>query len=475
MRRTVIVLAAGQGKRMRSALPKVMHPLLGRPLVGHVLAAAAPLDPEHTVVVVGVGSELVTDYLATAVPGAVTALQETQGGTGHAARVGFEALKDVEGTVVVLFGDNPLLRAETITDLVAEHEASGDAATVLTAAQEDPTGLGRILRDADGRVTGIVEERDATPEQRAIREINSGIMVFEAGALRDTLGVLTAHNDQGEEYLTDVVGLLVASGRTVGAYIAPDVTETYGCNDRAQLSDLRYLLRDRVNREHMRNGVTMIDPATSWIDVTVVLEPDVTLEPGVILRGGTSVAAGALVGPDTTLVDCAVGEGAIVIRAHAIGAVIGAKAQVGPFAYLRPETVLHERAKIGTFVETKKATVGAGAKIPHLTYAGDATIGPDANIGAATIFVNYDGVNKHHTTVGEAAFVGCDTNLIAPVEVGPGAYVAAGSVIYKDVPAGSLGVTRPQQRNIDGWVERRRAGTKSAAAAARAKESGSAE
>ncbi|MGY0233272.1 bifunctional UDP-N-acetylglucosamine diphosphorylase/glucosamine-1-phosphate N-acetyltransferase GlmU [Longispora urticae] len=463
-----MVLAAGQGKRMRSALPKVMHPLLGRPLVGHVLAAAAPLDPEHTVVVVGVGSELVTDYLATALPGAVTALQETQGGTGHAARVGFEAVKDVEGTVVVLFGDNPLLRPETIEKLVAVHEAGGDAATVLTASQEDPTGLGRILRDADGRVTGIVEERDATAEQRAIREINSGIMVFEAAALRDTLGVLTAHNDQGEEYLTDVVGLLVAAGRTVGAYVAPDVTETYGCNDRAQLADLRYLLRDRVNREHMRNGVTMIDPATAWIDVTVTLEPDVTLEPGVILRGGTSVAAGALVGPDTTLVDCEVGAGATVIRAHALGAVIGAGAQVGPYAYLRPETVLHERAKVGTFVETKKTTVGTGAKIPHLTYAGDATIGANANIGAATIFVNYDGVNKHHTTVGEAAFVGCDTNLIAPVTVGPGAYVAAGSVIYKDVPAGSLGVTRGQQRNIDGWVQRRRAGTKSAAAAAAA-------
>ncbi|WP_281167853.1 bifunctional UDP-N-acetylglucosamine diphosphorylase/glucosamine-1-phosphate N-acetyltransferase GlmU [Longispora albida] len=469
MSRTVIVLAAGKGKRMRSALPKVMHELLGRPLLGHVLTAAAPLDPAQTVVVVGHGSELVTEYLGSAFPGAVTALQEVQGGTGHAARTGLDALKDVKGTVVVLAGDTPLLRAETVSALVEAHEAAGAAATVLTAEVADPTGLGRILRAADGAVTGIVEERDASPEQRQIREINSGVLAFDADALREMLGKLTADNDQAEEYLTDVVGLLVAAGRPVGAHVAADATDTLGCNDREQLSDLRYLLRDRVNRAHMREGVTMIDPASAWIDVTVTLEPDVTIEPGVILRGSTSVAAGALVGPDTTLQNVSVGAGAKVIRAHAIDAEIGPRAQVGPFAYLRPETVLHERAKVGTFVETKKTSVGPGAKIPHLTYAGDATIGADANIGAATIFVNYDGVRKHHTTIGEAAFIGCNTNLIAPVEVGDGAYVAAGSTVEKFVPPGALAVERSQQRNIEGWVERKRQGTKSYDAAVKAK------
>ncbi|MBA3487974.1 MAG: bifunctional UDP-N-acetylglucosamine diphosphorylase/glucosamine-1-phosphate N-acetyltransferase GlmU [Longispora sp.] len=463
-----MVLAAGEGKRMHSALPKVMHPLLGRPLLGHVLTAAEPLGAERTVVVVGHGAEQVTDYLLEIVPQAVTALQKEQLGTGHATWMGLEAIDGVTGTVIVLLGDTPLLRSETIADLVRRHEEAGAAATVLTAELSDPTGLGRIVRDDSGEVTGIVEERDATALQRKIREINSGVMAFDAEALRSTLQRLTRHNDQGEEYLTDTIGLLAAEGLPVGAFAAADFTEILGCNDRAQLADLRCLLRDRLNRDHMRAGVTMIDPSSAWIDVTVSLEPDVTLEPGVILRGDCVVRSGATVGPDTTLVDCTVGKVASVIRAHAMGAEIGDGAQVGPFAYLRPGSILHEKAKVGTFVETKQTTVGAGAKVPHLTYAGDATIGAGANIGAATIFVNYDGVNKNHTVVGESAFVGCDTCLVAPVEIGPGAYVAAGSVITKDVPAGALGVTRAAQRNIEGWVQRRRPGSRAADAVERA-------
>jgi bifunctional UDP-N-acetylglucosamine pyrophosphorylase/glucosamine-1-phosphate N-acetyltransferase len=333
----------------------------------------------------------------------------------------------------------------------------------------DPTGLGRIVRDAAGRLEQIVEERDATPGQRAIREINAGIYAFDAARLRDALGKLSTDNDQGEEYLTDVFGLLVSAGEPVAVHVAADHVETLGCNDRVELAALRRLLRDRVNEAWMRTGVSLLDPDTTWIDVTVALDRDAVIDQNTQLRGGTVVGTGAVVGPDVTLIDTVVGPGATVLRSHAVGAEVGPGATVGPYAYLRPDARLAEKAKVGTFVEVKNSEVGAGAKVPHLSYVGDATIGAKANIGAATIFVNYDGVNKHRTTVGEAAFIGCDTSLIAPVEVGAGAYVAAGSAITQDVPPGALGVTRAPQRSIDGWVARKRAGTASAEAAERAR------
>ncbi|MFI6760289.1 bifunctional UDP-N-acetylglucosamine diphosphorylase/glucosamine-1-phosphate N-acetyltransferase GlmU [Micromonospora sp. NPDC050417] len=468
--RTIVVLAAGEGKRMKSALPKVLHPLLGRTLLGHVLAASAPLAADHTLVVVGHGAEQVTAHLAEVAPDASPVLQAEQRGTGHAVRIALDAAPDQTGTVIVINGDAPLLRPETVAALVEAHEAAGAAATVLAAEVADPTGLGRIVRDEAGRLEQIVEERDATPAQRALREINAGIYAFDASRLRDTLGKLSTDNDQGEEYLTDVFGLLVATGEPVVVHVAPDATETLGCNDRVELANLRALLRDRVNTGWMRAGVTLLDPATTWIDVTVTLERDAVVDQNTQLRGVTTVAAGAVVGPDVTLIDTGVGADATVLRSHAVSAEIGPRASVGPYAYLRPAARLAEQAKVGTFVEVKNSEVGAGAKVPHLSYVGDATIGARANIGAATIFVNYDGVAKHRTTVGEAAFVGCDTTLMAPVEVGPGAYVAAGSAIDKDVPAGALGVARGRQRNIDGWVARRRAGTRSAEAAERALE-----
>ena len=343
---------------------------------------------------------------------------------------------------------------------------------MLCAEVADPTGLGRIVRDETGRLEQIVEERDATPAQRGIREINAGIYAFDAARLRDTLGKLSTDNDQGEEYLTDVFGLLVATGEPVVVHVAADATETLGCNDRVELATLRQLLRDRVNTGWMRAGVTLLDPATTWIDVTVTLDRDAVVDQNTQLRGATTVGEAAVVGPDVTLIDTTIGAGATVLRSHAVSAVVGPRASVGPYAYLRPAARLAEQAKIGTFVEVKNSEVGAGAKVPHLSYVGDATIGARANIGAATIFVNYDGVAKHHTTVGEAAFIGCDTTLIAPVEVGPGAYVAAGSAIDADVPPGALGVARGKQRNIDGWVARRRAGTRSAEAAERALSAG---
>ncbi|WP_412744552.1 bifunctional UDP-N-acetylglucosamine diphosphorylase/glucosamine-1-phosphate N-acetyltransferase GlmU [Krasilnikovia sp. MM14-A1004] len=473
--RTVVVLAAGEGKRMKSATPKMLHRLLGRTLLGHVLVAAEAAEADRTIVVVGHQADVVRAHLTEIAPDATPVLQAEQNGTGHAVRIALDAVPEAAGTVVVLNADVPLLRPATVAALIEAHEESKAGATVLAAEVADPTGLGRVVRDAKGNLERIVEERDATAEQRAIREINAGIYAFDAALLREALGKLSTDNDQGEEYLTDVFGLMAAVDHPVGVYVAADAQETLGCNDRAELAKLRALLRDRVNTAWMRSGVTIMDPATTWIDVTATVQPDAVIDQNTQLLGETRVAAHAVVGPDVTLVDTAVAEGATVLRAHCVGAQVGPEATVGPYSYLRPGTRLGRKAKVGGFVETKNAELGDGAKVPHLSYVGDAAIGPKANIGAGTIFANYDGVKKHRTTVGEAAFVGSDTVLIAPVEIGPGAYVAAGSAIAKDVPPGNLGVTRAPQRNVEGWTERRRSGTASAQAAERAeRESGDA-
>ncbi|GII21232.1 bifunctional UDP-N-acetylglucosamine diphosphorylase/glucosamine-1-phosphate N-acetyltransferase GlmU [Planosporangium mesophilum] len=464
--RTLIVLAAGEGKRMKSSLPKVLHPLLGRTVVGHVLEAAREgLGDGRVLVVVGHGADQVRGHLAEIAPAAATVLQSEQRGTGHAVRMVMEAVGDLTGSVVVVNGDFPLVRPATLAGLVAGHEEAGAAATILTAQVPNPTGMGRILRGALGGVERIVEERDATAEQRAIREINAGAYVFDAAVLRQMLGKLGSDNDQGEEYLTDVIGLLVADGYSVAAHQAVDATEVLGCNDRAELAVLRAVLRDRINTYWMRSGVSIIDPATTWIDVTVTIGRDTVVEPNTHLRGATSVGESAVVGPDTTVADSVVADEAVVVRAHVQGAEIGPKAQVGPYAYLRPGSRLATKAKVGTFVETKKAEIGEGAKVPHLSYVGDATIGEHTNIGAATVFVNYDGVDKHHTTIGSHARTGADNMFVAPVQVGDGAYTAAGSIITKDVPPGALGVGRAQQRNIEDWVPRKRPGTAAATAA----------
>jgi bifunctional UDP-N-acetylglucosamine pyrophosphorylase/glucosamine-1-phosphate N-acetyltransferase len=463
--RTVVVLAAGEGKRMNSAMPKVMHPLLGRSMLGHVLQALSALAPGRSVVVVGHGADELTEHLAQIAPAARAVLQEEQNGTGHATRVAVEAAGIASGTVIVAFGDTPLLRADTLVGLVQTHEAAGAAATILTAQLADPYGLGRILRNANGDVDAIVEERDATPAQREITEINAGVYAFDAALLAPALGKLTTQNAQGEEYLTDVIGLLVDSGRTVLGYPTAEWADVLGCNDRVQLATVRATLRDRVNTAWQLAGATIVDPATTWIDVTVRLERDCVIEPNTHLRGQTSIGVGAVVGPDTTLIDTTVGERASVVRAHAVSSVIGAGASVGPYAYLRPGSVLRERSKVGTFVETKNADIGAGTKIPHLSYVGDATIGEQTNIGAATVFVNYDGQTKRHTVIGSHARTGADNMFVAPVVVGDGAYTAAGSVIDSDVPPGALGVARARQRNINGWVLRKRAGSAAARAA----------
>jgi bifunctional UDP-N-acetylglucosamine pyrophosphorylase/glucosamine-1-phosphate N-acetyltransferase len=472
----VVVLAAGKGTRMRSTLPKVLHSIGGRTLLGHVLAAAEPLGAGRTVVVVGHEAELVGEHLKSVAPYAEPVTQHEQRGTGHAVRVALEALTDAaDGTVVVLNGDVPLMSTDTLAGFVADHSSADRAATVLAGDTPDPHGLGRIVRDATGAVTAIVEEKDCDDAQRRITEFNAGIYAFDGALLRDALSRVSTDNAQGEEYLTDVLGILVGDGHNVGAYGARDVTDTLGCNDRYELATLGRLLNDRTLTALMRSGVTVVDPATTWIDVTVAVEPDATLLPGVQLHGTTRVQAGATVGPDSTLTDTLVEADATVVRTHALDARVGAGATVGPFAYLRPGTDLGPAGKIGTFVETKNATIGTGSKIPHLSYVGDATIGERSNIGAASVFVNYDGVHKHHTTIGSDCRTGSDNMFVAPVTVGDGAYTGAGTVIRKDVPPGALAVSGGDQRNLEGWVEQRRPGTPAADAAARARAQSGAE
>jgi bifunctional UDP-N-acetylglucosamine pyrophosphorylase/glucosamine-1-phosphate N-acetyltransferase len=452
---------------MKSATPKVLHELCGRSLVGHVLASAGELQPEHLVVVVGHAREKVTAHLGEIAPDVRTAVQAEQNGTGHAVRMGLEELGGaVDGTVVVVCGDTPLLTGATLRALAETHSADGNAVTVLTAEVPDATGYGRIVRDdATGAVTAIVEHKDATDAQRSIREINSGVFAFDGQLLADALKKVRTDNSQGEEYLTDVLGILREAGHRVGASVAGDHREIAGINNRVQLSEARRILNDRLLTEAMLAGVTVIDPATTFVDVTVTFEQDAVVHPGTQLLGATHLAEGAEVGPNCRLTDTRVGAGARVDNTVAVGAEVGPEATVGPYAYLRPGTRLGAKGKIGTYVETKNASIGDGTKVPHLSYVGDATIGEQTNIGAASVFVNYDGQDKHHTTIGSHCRTGSDNMFVAPVTVGDGAYTAAGSVITKDVPPGSLAVARGQQRNIEGWVARKRPGSAAAKAA----------
>ena len=464
----VVVLAAGEGTRMKSSVPKVLHELAGRTLVGHVVAAAEALQPEHLVVVVGHGREQVAEHLAATAPEATVAVQDRQLGTGHAVSCALGALPELQGVVVVTYGDVPLLSPDTVSDLVARHVDDGNAVTVLTAEVSDPTGYGRIVRDADGGVLGIVEHKDASSSVLEIREINSGIYAFDAAVLKACLARLNTDNSQGELYLTDVLGMARTDGRRVGAHRVTDTWQTEGVNDRVQLAALYGELNRRVLERWMRAGVTVLDPATTWVDVTVGLGRDVVLRPGVQLHGTTTVDDGAEIGPDTTLLDCVVGERASVVRTHARSAEIGPESSVGPFTYLRPGARLARRSKAGAFVEIKASTIGEGSKVPHLSYVGDAEIGVGSNVGAATVVVNYDGVAKHRTVIGDYVRIGSDTMLVAPVTLGDGAYTAAGSVITADVPPGAMAVARARQRNVEGWVARKRAGTPAADAAERA-------
>ncbi|MGO3074932.1 bifunctional UDP-N-acetylglucosamine diphosphorylase/glucosamine-1-phosphate N-acetyltransferase GlmU [Corynebacterium variabile] len=471
----VIVLAAGAGTRMKSKTQKTLHAIGGRTLLSHSLHAADALHPSRIVAVVGHGRDQVGPAAGTIGEELdaelAIAVQEEQNGTGDAVAAGMTQLEDFEGTVIVTNADVPLLTGDTLTELLAAHTEVPTAVTVLTMRLPDPFGYGRIIRNEQGEVTHITEQKDATDAEREVDEVNSGVFAFDAGVLRDALTRLNTDNKQGELYITDVLGIARDAGRPVRAHIADDARELAGVNDRVQLAAAGAELNRRTVEAAMRGGATVVDPGTTWIDVEVQVGQDVTILPGVQLKGRTTLADDVTVGPDSTLVDVTVGEGASVVRAHAVEAVIGARADVGPFTYLRPGTVLGEESKLGGFVESKNATIGKGSKVPHLSYIGDATVGEYSNIGASSVFVNYDGVNKHHTTVGSHVRTGSDTMFIAPVTVGDGVYSGAGTVIKDDVPAGALVVSGGHQRNIEGWVERKRPGTPAAEAAKNARES----
>ncbi|WP_408910829.1 bifunctional UDP-N-acetylglucosamine diphosphorylase/glucosamine-1-phosphate N-acetyltransferase GlmU [Corynebacterium gottingense] len=471
----VVVLAAGAGTRMKSTKQKTLHEIGGRSLLSHSLHAAASVHPEHVVAVVGHQRDQVSpavDEIAQEMDTTILqAVQEEQNGTGHAVQCGLTAIPDFDGTVVVTNGDVPLLQPETIEALISEHERAQAAVTVLSLEFQNPTGYGRIIRDESGDVREIVEEKDANDEQKAVKEVNSGVFAFDGAVLRDALTRINSDNAQGELYITDVLGIARSDGKTVAAFVAPDARELAGVNDRVQLAAAGKELNRRQVEKAMRGGATVVDPATTWIGVDVEIGQDVIIYPNTQLWGATSIGDRAEIGPDTTLTDMEVHAGAKVVRTQGELGVIGEDATVGPFTYIRPGTELGARGKLGGFVESKNAKIGEGSKVPHLTYIGDATVGRESNIGASSVFANYDGVNKHHTTIGDYCRTGSDTMFVAPVNIGDGAYTGAGTVVTEDVPAGALAIKEGRQRNIEGWVEKRRPDTDAAKAAKNARES----
>ena len=462
---TVIVLAAGGGTRMKSKTMKVLHPIAGRSMVGHVLSAVAAVQPTRVVAVVGHQREQVSAHIEQLWPDVRLAVQETQQGTAHAVRVAMDAAGSVTGTVLVTYGDTPLLEGASLRAFAEDHVGSGRAMSILSGEVADPTGYGRIVRAEDGSVAAIVEQKDATAEQAAVREINSGIVAYDADFLAGALPRIGNDNAKGEYYLTDTVALAREDGQRVDTFRLDAVEQTEGANDREQLARLGRILNERIVRRWMAEGVSVMDPATTWIDSDTTLAADVTLLPGVQLLGACAVAEDAVVGPDCTLKDTEVGVGARVVRTHGELAVIGAGATVGPFSYLRPGARLERGAKAGTFVEVKNSTVGAGAKVPHLSYVGDADIGEGTNIGAGAIFANYDGMTKNRSVIGRHVKTGVHNSFVAPVHVGDGAVTGAGAVVRRDVPPGALAVSSGQQRHVEGWVFRKREGTPAADAA----------
>src|SRR4051794_3906114 len=445
---------------MKSATPKVLHKLAGLPIVAHVVATARELSAAHVLAVVRHERDLVADAVSTALPEAIIVDQDEVPGTGRAVEVALAALPaGFDGDVLVLNGDVPLLDSATLREFLIAHRAGGTAGSVLTAVLPDPTGYGRIVRGTDGSLERIVEQKDASADEVAIGEINTGVYAFGLSGLRDRLAAITTENAQGEKYLTDMVAALREAGSSVAAVPVAEAWLVEGINDRAQLSDAAAKLNALIVRGWQLNGVTIQDPATTWIDLTVTLAPDVEILPGTQLQGATTIATGAVIGPDTTLVDCEIGERAVVKRTDATLAVIGAGASVGPFAYLRPGTQLGADGKIGTFVETKNARIGDGSKVPHLSYIGDTEVGVGSNVGAGTITANYDGVKKHATVVGSHVRTGSHNVFVAPVRIGDGAYTGAGTVVRKDVPSGALAISVAPQRNIEGWVAEKRPGT----------------
>ncbi|PAD19711.1 bifunctional UDP-N-acetylglucosamine diphosphorylase/glucosamine-1-phosphate N-acetyltransferase GlmU [Terribacillus saccharophilus] len=448
--RYAVILAAGKGTRMKSKLYKVLHPVMGKPMVQHVTDQLNSLQLDKLITIVGHGAEDVKAQLGDV---SEYALQEEQLGTGHAVLQAEEFLKDNEGVTVVLSGDTPLITGQTIQALLNHHEQQGASATVLTAKAPEPAGYGRVIRSDAGEVLRIVEHKDANAEELLVDEINTGTYCFDNKLLFQALHNVSNDNAQGEYYLPDVLELLKKDNKLVTAYQTPDFDETMGVNDRVALSQAEQIMKRRVNEQHMRNGVTIIDPDSTYISTDAVIEQDVTILPNTMILGKTVIKEDAIIGPNSEVKDVTIGSRTVVKQSVAHDSEIGNDVNIGPFAHIRPQAQLGDNVKIGNFVEVKKASIGEGSKVSHLSYIGDAEVGKDVNVGCGTITVNYDGKNKHLTKIEDNAFIGCNANLIAPVTVGEGALVAAGSTITKDVPADALSIARARQENKNSYLK----------------------
>lgn len=446
-----VILAAGQGTRMKSKLYKVLHPVCGKPMVEHVVNHVQSVGVNRIVTIVGHGAEKVREQLGEQ---SEYALQAEQLGTAHAVEQAKSILENLEGTTLVICGDTPLIRPETMQALLEHHNTNQAKATILTAIAEDPTGYGRVLRGEDGQVNQIVEQKDATIEQQKVTEINTGTYCFDNKSLFDALTKVNNDNAQGEYYLPDVIEILKNEGEIVSAYVTSDFNETLGVNDRFALSQAETLMRARINEQHMRSGVTIIDPMSTYISADTVIGSDTVLQPGTMLEGTVEIGEDCIIGPNTQIVDSKVGNGTKVHSSVVLNSVIAESTAVGPFAHIRPDSTIGSHVKVGNFVEVKKSTLADGAKVSHLSYIGDAEIGENANVGCGTITVNYDGKNKHKTVVGKDSFIGCNTNLVAPVTVGDGAFIAAGSTITQEVPDDALAIARARQENKLNYVSK---------------------
>lgn len=449
--RYAIILAAGKGSRMKSSLYKVLHPVAGKPMVEHVIEQVEAIDVTDIVTIVGFGAEKVKEQLGER---SKYALQKEQLGTGHAVLATADLLKDKKGTTLVICGDTPLLTAKTLEELVAHHEKVGAKATILSAIAKDASGYGRIVRNSDNFVEKIVEHKDASDEELLINEFNTGTYCFDNEFLFEALTQVGNNNAQGEYYLPDVISILKQQGEIVTAYVMDSEDESMGINDRVALAKASQLMTARINEEHMKNGVTFVDPSTTYIESDVVIGQDTVIEPGVFLRGKTVIGDNSYISANSDISNSQIGNNVSIFSSTVKNAIVKDGADVGPYAHLRPDAIISEKAHIGNFVEVKKATIGEGTKVGHLTYVGDATLGKDINVGCGTVFVNYDGKNKFHTTIGDHSFIGSGTNLIAPLTLGENSATAAGSTITKDIPEDDLGIARVRQSNLEGYAKK---------------------
>lgn len=448
----VIVLAAGQGTRMKSKLYKVLHPVCGKPMVRHVIDELKQIGADQIITVVGHGADEVKNELK---DDSEFVLQEQQLGTAHAVMQARDLLHDKEGLTLVVCGDTPLLKADTIKAMIDYHINNHSKATILTAVAEDPTGYGRVIRNEQGYVEKIVEHKDASDEEKAVKEINAGTYCFDNASLFHALQKVTNNNAQNEYYLPDVIGILKDAGQTVTAFKTNDFTEIFGINDRVALAQAGKIMQQRINEKHMRNGVTIIDPEQTYIDATVVIGQDTVIYPGTMVKGNTVIGTDCIIGPNSEILNCDIGNRTSIRQSVTHDSKIGSDVQIGPFAHIRPQSLIHDEVRIGNFVEIKKTEFGRKSKASHLSYIGDANVGSNVNIGCGSITVNYDGVNKFKTIIKDGAFIGCNSNLVAPVEIGEGAYVAAGSTITDNVPGDSLSIARARQVNKENYVKNR--------------------